>query len=124
MTVPEMAMSLSEIMRRSSRGLGVMGNANPKFDDDDSEYELDFITPDFQKMDLAERQQLAEEASAEVERLRIILNEKARVQRDEEKRKADELALNEFKRMQAELQKESENKFIVRRESDESTNTP
>lgn len=125
MTVPDMAMSLSEIMSRSARGLDVFGNKVPKYDDDDQDYELDFITPDFEKLDLAERQQLAEEAKAEVERLRALLNQKAAEKREADKKEADRKALEEFKRMQAELEKEPERKFLVPRKKDEeSTNTP
>lgn len=124
MTVPDMAMSLSEIMRRSSRGLDVFGNKNPKYDDDDEAYDIDFITPDFNKLDLAERQQLAAEAKEEVERLRMVLNKKAADQREADKKAADVKALEEFKRMQELLGKEEPKKFFLPKEKEESTNTP
>lgn len=123
MTVPDMSMSLSELIRRSTNGLDVPGNKNLRYDDDDDDYELDFVTPQFEKLDLAEREQLANEAAAEVERLRGILNEKAKLKREADKIEADKAALEEYRRIQA-LDTEPQNKFFVRKEKEDNTNNP
>lgn len=127
LTVPDMSMSLSKLMERSTRGLDVFGNKNPKYDDDDSdEYELDFITPDFKNMDLADREQLAAEAKAEVDRLRVILNKKAKEQQEADRIKADEKALADHEHMQELIKKreEASRKFIKPRLDDQNTNNP
>ncbi|AXH77000.1 MAG: hypothetical protein [Microviridae sp.] len=61
-TLPDQSMSVKEIMRRYANGLHTTGERVPL-------YEGEELTPNFQNMDLADRQQFVEEKTLELEEL-------------------------------------------------------
>lgn len=67
MTVPDQTMSLREILDRFARGLPVGGHKVPLYDDGENDL------PNFQTLDLAERQELKEQIDANIRRMRHSL---------------------------------------------------
>lgn len=65
LTVPDMTMSIREILERHSRGLPLDGVRIPVYQDDEDYSDM----PDPRYLDLAERQELKEDYEAELRRL-------------------------------------------------------
>lgn len=95
-TVPDMTLSLEEIVARYSRGMPVIGSGmkTPMFDGDD-----DFF-PEMASMDLAEREEYYEELKKEYQE--IQQREKQRQKQDAARKakEAEELAIRTYERMQ------------------------
>lgn len=107
-TKPEQAFTMSEMLRRISQGLPLTGQKVPVYDPDDQDY----LLPDIDRMDLAERQTLLEETKAEVERLRAELNQKAAEKRAEQKREADKKALEEYEKRYGKVDSEIDQELL------------
>lgn len=74
MTIPDLSLTIPEIMARYARGLPLGGVREGIFElheDEDGEYSM----PDVSHMDLAEIQQMKADADAEVERLKLELQD-------------------------------------------------
>lgn len=78
-TMPGMALSIRELMSRIARGIPVSQVAK-EFDeiDPDDEY---YVIPDFDKMELPEKEAFLRQAKEHVDNVRSQLNEKARLMR-------------------------------------------
>lgn len=63
MTVPDQTLSIQEILDRFARGLPVSGGRAPIFDEEDE-------LPDLRTLDLAERQELKERYTAELDQIK------------------------------------------------------
>lgn len=100
-TVPDMALSIRDLLRRQTQGLPLSGRQG-EYDPEDGEDEF-YAIPGFANMDLAEKEELARLAGEEVQRLRGILNEKAAA-----KRAADEATAKEQQRKEWEAEQEKE----------------
>lgn len=101
-TVPDMSLSISELLNRVQRGIPVTGNENPAYDEEDPDDSF-YTIPDFDKLDLAEKEEYARAAQAEVQRLRSVLAEKAKIARE-----AQEKAAKEAQRKEWDAQRKSE----------------
>lgn len=73
-TVPDQAMSVTEILRRFARGLPLGGQRVPIYEGEED------VTPDLRTLDLAEIQELKENNLYQIQTLKSQLNEKAQVQ--------------------------------------------
>lgn len=62
-TVPDQTMSVSEILNRYARGLPIGGSKVPIYEDDND-------LPDPRTLDLAERQELKEQYTTEIQKIR------------------------------------------------------
>lgn len=93
LTVPDQAMSLKEILRRFASGIPMDAGKVPIYDEEND-------LPDFTKMDLADREALAQEYAEEVREI------KERVKERETKR-AEKLLLEKLEKEKK--QKESDN---------------
>lgn len=65
-TIPDQSMSIRTILERYSRGMPIGGAKEPLFQDDDEYNDL----PDPRKLDLAERQEMAEMAKTELQSIK------------------------------------------------------
>lgn len=72
MAVPDMSLSIAQILQRHSRGLTVPGNEPIYTSSDDEENDL----PDMRRLDLAERQELKERIDLHVRNLQEVANQK------------------------------------------------
>lgn len=83
LTIPDQALTMSEIMSRFAQGLPVHGEKVPVYNGDEE-------LPDFQRMDLADKQEYLELNAAYVEEIKQrLLEQKAQEQKEkDEKRKA------------------------------------
>lgn len=70
MTVPDQAMSIQEILRRFAQGLPLGGQKVPLYDED-----IPFDAQEFQRMDLADKQEFMEANKRRMEQLQSELND-------------------------------------------------
>lgn len=80
-TVPDMALSVKDLLKRYNAGQP-LGGRHGEYDEEDPDDSF-YVIPGFDQMDLAEKEELAIAAKAEVDRLRAILNDKALREREE-----------------------------------------
>lgn len=71
LTIPDQTMSIQEIMRRYASGLPIGGQKVPMYEGDEEQ-------PDFQHMDLVDRQAFMEEAAQELQEVKQRLHDKKR----------------------------------------------
>lgn len=70
MTIPDQAMSIQEILRRFAQGLPLGGQKVPLYDED-----IPFDAQEFQRMDLADKQEFMEANKRRMEQLQSELND-------------------------------------------------
>lgn len=80
MTIPDQTMSVSDMLKRHSKGLAIPDGKVPIYNYDVETGEA-YDLPDLLKMDLAEKQQLLEDAKEHVQKLRDDLNRNEQQQR-------------------------------------------
>lgn len=98
LTRPDESMSVQEILNRVQRGLPVTGIRQPEFDDEDAD---DFYAiPNFDKMDLAEKEELLRLTTLRIEELKAEMNKKAAEKREADRQAALEKQLQEFEAME------------------------
>lgn len=76
-TVPNQSMTITEIYKRYASGRSLSGIKNPVYDDDGNRgFDLTFddYMPDLTKMDLADRQEIMENAREQLEEVKKRLN--------------------------------------------------
>lgn len=107
-TVPDMSLSIREILDRYARGIP-MNVKKGKYDEEEEDDA--FYSIDVSNLDLAEKEELARQAKAEVDRLRKVLNDKAAAKRLKDEREAKEKQLKELQETKDEvLRKEAKPK--------------
>lgn len=97
MTVPDMSLSIRQLMDRYARGLPI---SMKKGEYDEYDPEDEFYSVDFSNMDLAEKEEVARLAGEEVQRLRSVLNEKTIAAQAEKERLAKEEQMKIWQEMQ------------------------
>lgn len=103
-TIPDQSLSVSEIMRRYSRGLPLGGQKVPVYEGDEDYF------PDLSKMDLADRQQYLEDRKEEfVELQGKIEKHKRDLQRKQSKAKEQQLEFEKWQKEQLNKSKETPN---------------
>lgn len=95
MTIPDQALTVAQLVERNKRGLPLGGARQPQFQENP---EKDFM-PDIQKLDLAEIQELKDQAAATIAQSREKL-EVIEQQKKGRKLKQLELQIEELKRVQ------------------------
>ncbi|AXH76886.2 MAG: hypothetical protein [Microviridae sp.] len=106
LAVPNQSMSIKEIYLRYASGRPLAGLKTPDFDDDGNrKYALDFddYMPNLDKLDLADRQQILEDAKAHLDTVKRKLDAAAKAK----KRIADDKEKELSKRLKALEQKEA-----------------
>lgn len=97
-TVPDQSMTVKEILNRFARGLPLGGQRVPVFDGEEDDM------PDIRTLDLAERQEMAENFKRELEEIRSNdAKRKARIQA----KKAEKSDYEAYKRYLASMEKEA-----------------
>lgn len=91
-TVPDQTMSMRTILERYARGLPIDGSIKTPIWDEHPE---DGAMPDPRTLDLAERQEMAENAKAELEELKTKLNKKAAAPKPEKTTELAQIVPNE-----------------------------
>lgn len=104
LTVPDQTMSIKEIVRRFASGLPVTGVRVPMFNEEED-------LPDWEGLDLAERQILLEENADYIEKLekdQALLQSQIRKQKEDEKEKAKSKLDAERRKAKAVAEKQKE----------------
>lgn len=99
-TVPNMALTITEIYKRYATGRPMSGAGEPLYDDDGIGQEIDFDSylPDLSRLDMAERQMILESAKEHLDdiKYRLDAEAKARQRQKAEKDKETEKRLKDL----------------------------
>lgn len=115
MTVPDMTMSIKEILQRFAKGIPISGEKVPIYDGDE-----DFF-PDVNNMDLADRQAFIEDSINDIKETRAKF-ERKKQENQEQQRIAQQDAIKKKKKEREEaaaLRQERSSKKFAARNNDE-----
>lgn len=102
MTIPDQSMSVKTILDRFARGLPLGGSRVPVYDGEDDDM------PDMARLDLAERQEIIENAKEELVELQKKVLKNKELREAAVKEKAEKAAANALKAYKKELEDKSE----------------
>lgn len=99
MSIPDMSLSVQELLRRFSNGMPIVGNNPGSYDYEDNESEEhEFLLPNLEAMDIYEREQLLIKVREMVENTRAEINENLRIQREKAIVEAKEKEFQEWEK--------------------------